>query len=247
MGDGEFEHPVEEQPAARRPSSVEAEDKFVKVALQVRLAGRAPVGPEDPSLGQGGDAVHAGEERTDVLSPGGGRSLGMGLVDIAERVDALVPAPAVGHDGRSRLDAGRHEGIERVGGPIGEDRHATTAKTLGHFALDCHADQDLLALLATAAQSGLLAAEVRLIHLDDPGEAVSSGPDEHRAQAVQHIAQAVGYEPISSARWRLRAETPSFWEANNQHAASHTVSGVLRRSNNVPAVTAVWALQLAHL
>jgi hypothetical protein len=61
------------------------------------------------------------------------------------------------------------------------------------------------------------------------------------------MAQAVGYEPISSDRCRLRAEIPSFCEAKAQHALNHTVSGVRRRSNNVPAVSDVRAPQLAHL
>ena len=61
------------------------------------------------------------------------------------------------------------------------------------------------------------------------------------------IAHAVGYEPISSARCTLSADTPSFCVANIQHAANHTVSGVRRRSNKVPAVTDVRLPQAAHL
>src|SRR5450759_3967026 len=55
------------------------------------------------------------------------------------------------------------------------------------------------------------------------------------------MAQAVAEEPISSVRCRLNAETPSFCEANIQQAVNHTVSGVRRRSNRVPAVTEVRA------
>lgn len=51
------------------------------------------------------------------------------------------------------------------------------------------------------------------------------------------IAHAVWYEPISRVRWRLSADTPSFWVANSQHAMNHTVSGVRVRSKIVPAVT----------
>jgi hypothetical protein len=53
------------------------------------------------------------------------------------------------------------------------------------------------------------------------------------------IAHAVWYEPISSVRCRLRAETPSLLVANSQQALNHTVSGVLVRSYTVPAVTEV--------
>jgi len=34
------------------------------------------------------------------------------------------------------------------------------------------------------------------------------------------IGPAVWYELISSARWRLSADTPSFWFANNQQTTS---------------------------
>src|SRR5674536_102309 len=61
------------------------------------------------------------------------------------------------------------------------------------------------------------------------------------------MAQTVAWEPISSVRCRLNAETPSFCEANIQQAVNHTVSGVRRRSNRVPAVTEVRAPQPAHL
>jgi hypothetical protein len=61
------------------------------------------------------------------------------------------------------------------------------------------------------------------------------------------MAQAVGYEPISSARWRLSAETPSFWLANIQQAENQTVRGVRLRSNNVPAVVDVRSPHVAHL
>ncbi len=61
------------------------------------------------------------------------------------------------------------------------------------------------------------------------------------------IAHAVGYEPISSARCKLSADMPSLPVANIQHAVNHTVSGVRRRSNSVPAVTDVRAPHAAHL
>src|SRR5674476_346472 len=60
------------------------------------------------------------------------------------------------------------------------------------------------------------------------------------------IAHAVGYEPISSDRCRLNADMPSLPEANIQQTCNHTVSGVLRRSNIVPAVTDVRPPQDAH-
>src|SRR5450759_2147681 len=61
------------------------------------------------------------------------------------------------------------------------------------------------------------------------------------------IAQAVWYEPISRVRCRLRAETPSLLVANSQQALNHTVSGVLVRSNTVPAVTEVRPPHPSHM
>lgn len=48
-------------------------------------------------------------------------------------------------------------------------------------------------------------------------------------------------------RCRLSAEIPFLPEANAQTTSNHTVNGVRRRSNNVPAVTDVRTPQRAHL
>jgi hypothetical protein len=61
------------------------------------------------------------------------------------------------------------------------------------------------------------------------------------------IAHAVWYEPISSVRCRLRAETPSLLVANSQQALNRTVSGVLVRSYTVPAVTEVRPPHPSHM
>ena len=53
------------------------------------------------------------------------------------------------------------------------------------------------------------------------------------------MAHAVWWEPISSERWRLCAETPSFWVANSHVAMNQTASGVRVLSKIVPAVTDV--------
>lgn len=72
--------------------------------LQVWLADRALIGLQDSALGEGGAAVDAGVECTDIFSPGAGLSLGMGLADVVRPVDALVSAPAGGHEGRPQLE-----------------------------------------------------------------------------------------------------------------------------------------------
>ncbi len=67
------------------------------------------------------------------------------------------------------------------------------------------------------------------------------------AAAVVKILKMDWYVPISSARCRLNAETPSFCAANIQQAVNHTVNGLRRRSNSVPAVTEVRDPQLQQL
>ena len=61
------------------------------------------------------------------------------------------------------------------------------------------------------------------------------------------IAQAVWYDPISSARCKCWADSPSLAVANSQHAWNHTVSGVRVLSKIVPAVTEVRFPQPPHL
>jgi len=48
VGDGEFEHPVEEDASAARAASVEPEDELVEVALQVRLVDRTLMRAQQP-------------------------------------------------------------------------------------------------------------------------------------------------------------------------------------------------------
>jgi len=59
---GQFEQAIEDQAAAARAAAVEAEDELVEVAGQVGLVDGALVGAQQPALGQGGDAVHAGQQ-----------------------------------------------------------------------------------------------------------------------------------------------------------------------------------------
>ena len=52
VGNGEFEHSVEDHPAASRSPAVEAEHEFIQVAGQVGGLHRALVGAQQPALGQ---------------------------------------------------------------------------------------------------------------------------------------------------------------------------------------------------
>ena len=52
VGSGEFEHPVEDHPAAPGASAVEAEHELIQVAAQVGGLHRSLVGAQQPPLGQ---------------------------------------------------------------------------------------------------------------------------------------------------------------------------------------------------
>ncbi len=184
MINSELEHPVEDETSASRPPQVKTEGILVEIALEIRFAETSLVGPEIPALGQRRHAMNAGQQRANILTGSRG-ALAVRLVDLAERVDPLVAAPAVGHHRRSWFDVGGDEGVERVGRSVGEDGHAAAAKALWPSALDCDADQDLLSFLATATQSWLLGTKASLVHLDRARQAVPAGSHERRAQPVQ--------------------------------------------------------------
>jgi hypothetical protein len=112
VGDGEFQHPVEDHPSAARSTSVEAEDELVEVALEVRLVDRPLMGAQQPSLGQRGDAMDCGEQLARVLPAGACGPLAARLVDVAELVDAAVALPSVGDDSGTRLNVFGDEGVQ---------------------------------------------------------------------------------------------------------------------------------------
>src|SRR5512144_2163016 len=97
------------------------------------------------------------------------RTLAAWFVDVAELVDAAVALPAVGDDAGARLDVVGNEGMHRLGGPVGQDRHPCPAVPARFLDLNCDAHHGLLALGAAAAQSWLCTAEVGLVDLDRAG------------------------------------------------------------------------------
>jgi hypothetical protein len=60
VSDGEFEHPVENHPAATGAATVEAEHEFIQVACQMGAVYGALVGAQQPTLGQRSNAMHPG-------------------------------------------------------------------------------------------------------------------------------------------------------------------------------------------
>jgi len=168
------------------------------------------------------------------------------LVDITERIDPLVATAAVGHHRRSWLDVGSDEGVERVGRSVGEDGHAAAAKAFWPSALDCDANQDLFPFWRPPRSPG--SSPPKYVSSTSTVPVRRSLPGRTSTERSRcSSAHAVGYEPISSSRCRLRAEMPFVCAANIQQAVNQTVSGVRRRSKSVPAVTDVLAPQTAHL
>jgi hypothetical protein len=106
VADGEFQHTVEDHPAAAGPAAVEPEHELVQVALQVRLVDRALMGAQQPPLGQRGDPVHGGQQLARVVAAGAGSPLAAPLVGVAEPGQPAIAQPGVGDDRRARLRRG---------------------------------------------------------------------------------------------------------------------------------------------
>ncbi len=137
----------------------------------------------EPPLGEGGDPVHNREH--DV----GGLPTALDvdrLVGVTVSDGWRIAGPGVGDERRPRFDVLGYEALERGRRRVGEHRHAAPTEPSGLSELNGHADQDLLALLAAAAQSGFLATEVGFVDFDGAAEPVAPGTDEHRAEPVQH-------------------------------------------------------------
>ena len=81
---GEPEDAVEDEPPAAGGAAVEAEHELVEVALQVRLVDRALVGAEQPSLGERGDPVHAGQQPGRVVAAQAGGALAAAVARVTE-------------------------------------------------------------------------------------------------------------------------------------------------------------------
>jgi len=83
VGDGEFEHPVEDHASAARAASVEPEDELVEVALQVRLVDRTLMRAQQPPLDQRRHTVDPGEQLTGILAAGASGPLAARFVGVA--------------------------------------------------------------------------------------------------------------------------------------------------------------------
>src|SRR6266568_1229585 len=216
VADGQFEHPVEDEPAALRAAAVDAEHELVQVALQMRLVDRALMGAEEPPLGQRGDPVHGGQQLAGTVAAGPGGPLAAALVDVAEPGKPVVTHPGVGDHPRTVLDVPGDEGVQQGGGAIAQDRHPGPAVSPRFLDLDSDADQGLLALGPPAAQPWFLPADVGLVYLDDPGEPVPPRAHQHRAQPVQHRPGGLLRADLKRP-CRLRAEIPSLaWRTTSR-------------------------------
>jgi hypothetical protein len=64
---------------------------------------------------------------------------------------------------------------QRLRARVRQDSHADASKTLGVYAFHGAAHESLLALLSSAAQAGVLAADEEFVHLDLACEAFPAG------------------------------------------------------------------------
>ena len=241
--DSEREQSVDKKPSARRASAIEAEDELVEVIREMSFVKATLMSTREPPLGERGDPVHTREHDM------GGLPVALDvdrLVDVAVSDGWRIAGPGVGDERRPLFDVLGDETLERGRRRVGEHRHAAPTEPSGLSELDSHADQDLLALLAATTKAWFLATEVGFVDFDGAAELVAPGTDEHRTEPVQHgPGRLVGAELERALQ--AEGQDPSFAVANCQHTVNHTVSGVRRRSNKVPAVTAVLFAQHAHL
>ena len=96
-----LEEPTKEEPAAAGVATVEPEAELVEVRLDVIPLDSPLVSGEQPPIEQAGDAVYAREELV-----GKWAGCDVALVAVGACESTFVGLPAVGNDGRARLDVG---------------------------------------------------------------------------------------------------------------------------------------------
>src|SRR5262245_37896494 len=146
----------------------------------------ALVRAQQPSLDQGGDLVHCGEQLVGILPASSGGALAVSLVDVAKSVQPVISHPAVGDHGRSGLDVVGDEAVQAVRRTVAYGRDAAATDPPWWTDLDRDGGEDLLASGPAAAQSWLLAADIGLVHLDRASEPVAAWTHQHRADPVQY-------------------------------------------------------------
>ena len=107
---------------------------------------RALVGGKQPSLGQRRYAVHAGQQRADVLAQRLGGALAAPIMRIAGLVDAQVTGPSIGDYRGPRGDVVGDERVQRAGGAIRDDAHPAPSETLGLLNFHSNGDSAFLPL-----------------------------------------------------------------------------------------------------
>src|ERR1700731_595206 len=152
--------------------AVEAEDKFIKVALEV-LAAQPVVDAQGPDLEVGEDPVNPGQD-----DMGGHLADDVGIVGDAG--GAGVPQPTIRLGGGPGGDVGGKEGVEAGGRVISDLAEADAAgATPAVLDLDGADDQHfaLMAAPATARDRIVFAAarDLCFIHLDEAGQGLRPG------------------------------------------------------------------------
>ncbi len=177
---------------------------------------------------------------------------------VRQRVDHVLTQP---HrrarrrvSGWTRLDVLGDEGVQRGGRPIGQDRHPGSPEPARLLNLNGHAYQRLLALGSSAAQSWLLAADVRLVHLHlhRAGQSVSTGAHQHRAKPMQHRprgrVRADLQRPLQAQRGHAvlaRGEQPAGLEPHRQRRPS-AIEQRPRRHRRPPAAARALVPPIGH-
>jgi hypothetical protein len=238
----ELEQSVEQEPSARRAAAIEAEDELVEEIREMRVVEATLMSAREPPLRERGDPVHSREH--DV----GGLPTALEvdrLVDVAVSDGWRIAGPGVGDERRSlrcsRLrNARARTQTRRRAPPCGTDR------ILGALGARRPRRPGPSSLLSAAAQSGLLAAEVRLIDFDGAGEAVAPGTDEHRAEPVQHRpGRLIGAElkgPLQALRRDpvlRRRELPAHREPHRERRSAPVEQSASRHSGPLRAACAL--------
>ena len=172
-------------------ASVEAEDEFVEVALQM-LPSQSVIDAERPGLGVGEDAMGPGQDEMR-----GHVSDDVGIVSDAR--GARVGRPPVGLDRGARRDIGGDKAVQRSGGEV-LDRGQANASGRIVFNLDGGGDEHFaLARAAAAAGDRIGLGSQRnfgFVDFDQAGKRRTAGRDHGASQfGAQQPRRLVGAEP----------------------------------------------------
>lgn len=164
--------------------------------------------------------------------------------DLVGLFEASVASPAIGLNGRARLDRLPDKLPQALRGAVLDSAHSDAPDSVTPF-LGRHDDESL--------RLGLPASRT-LFRATHSGLAISMSPVSRsrsgRTMALRSVCsqvQAVSSLPRPSTRCRPKALTPFFWLVMNHIASNHIRNGLQVSWHTVPAVSEVSALHAVHL